>query len=70
MRAARRTPAETGPQRAAFDDKQRLLGLLREGLQAVGALPPRDAEAHLEEWTALVHRLDLTQIVPQLGYTL
>lgn len=61
MRATRRTPPETGPQRAAFDDKQRLLGLLREGLRAVGALPPHAEEAHLEEWTLLVQRLDLTR---------
>jgi tRNA/rRNA methyltransferase len=61
LRATRRTPAATGPQRAAYDEKQRLLGLLREGLEAVGALPPHDAQAHLEEWTALVHRLDLTR---------
>jgi TrmH family RNA methyltransferase len=61
MRASRRSPAETGPQRAPFDDKQRLLGLLRDGLQAVGALPPHDADAHLAEWSALVHRLDLTR---------
>jgi TrmH family RNA methyltransferase len=61
LRATRRTPAATGPQRAAHDEKQRLLGLLRDGLEAVGALPPHDAEAHLEEWTALVHRLDLTR---------
>jgi tRNA/rRNA methyltransferase len=61
LRAARRTPAETGPQRAGFEDKQRLLALLRDGLRAVGALPPHDAEAHLEEWTALVQRLDLTR---------
>jgi TrmH family RNA methyltransferase len=61
LRAVRRTPPATGPQWAAFDDKQRLLGLLRDGLQAVGALPPHGAEAHFEEWTALVQRLDLTR---------
>ena len=61
LRASRRTPAGTGPQRASVDDKARLLVLLREGLGAVRAVPPHDAEPHLEEWTALVHRLDLTR---------
>jgi len=61
LRAARLTPAGTGPQRASWDEKQRLLDLLRAGLRAVGALPPRDAGAQLEEWTALVQRLDLTR---------
>jgi TrmH family RNA methyltransferase len=61
LRASRHTPPGTGPQRAGFEEKQRLLGLLGEGLQAVGALPPHDAAAHLEEWTALVQRLDLTR---------
>lgn len=37
-----------------------MLGLLSQGLAAVRALPP-DPAAQLEEWTALVHRLDLTR---------
>lgn len=61
FRAVRRPPAATGPQRATWDDKARLLALMREGLLAVGALPPRQAEPHMEEWTALVQRLDLTR---------
>jgi TrmH family RNA methyltransferase len=61
MRAARRTPAALGPQRASWDDKQHLLALLADGLRALHALPPRDATAQLEEWTALVQRLDLTR---------
>ncbi len=61
LRATRRIPAATGPQRASVDEKARLLLLLREGLRAVRAVPPRGAEPHLEEWTALVHRLDLTR---------
>jgi TrmH family RNA methyltransferase len=61
MRARRRTPAATGPHPAGWDEKARLLELLREGLRGVGALPPHDPEAHWEEWTALVQRLDLTR---------
>lgn len=61
QRARRRTPAATGPQRASWDDKERLLALWREGLRALSALPPHDATAQLEEWTAVIHRLDLTR---------
>jgi TrmH family RNA methyltransferase len=61
MRAARRTPPALGPQRASWDEKQHLLGLLADGLRALHALPPHDATAQLEEWTAMVHRLDLTR---------
>lgn len=61
MRARRTTPATTGPQRAGWEEKARLLALLREGLAGVGALPPHDPDSHWEEWTALVQRLDLTR---------
>ena len=37
------------------------LCLLAGGLRALHALPPRDATAQLEEWTAMVQRLDLTR---------
>lgn len=58
---AREQPAvATGPLRAAWDEKQRVMDLLAQGLLAVHALPP-DPRAQLEEWTALLHRLDLTR---------
>jgi tRNA/rRNA methyltransferase/tRNA (cytidine32/uridine32-2'-O)-methyltransferase len=61
FRARHPPPPATGPLRATWDEKARLLALLREGLRAVGAMPPGAPDAHLEEWTALVQRLDLTR---------
>jgi tRNA/rRNA methyltransferase len=52
----RRGPA---PRRATHDEKERLLGLLRDGLLALGALPRASAERHFRDWQALVQRADL-----------
>jgi len=59
-RAAATPAAATGPERATWDEKQRVMELLAQGLRAVRALPP-DPRAQLEEWTALLQRLDLTR---------
>jgi len=59
-RAQEEPAAATGPERAAWDEKQRVMDLLARGLLAVHALPP-DPRAQLEEWTALLQRLDLTR---------
>jgi tRNA/rRNA methyltransferase len=61
FRARRTPPAETGPQRATWDEKAGLLALLRAGLPEVGALPPDRPETVFEEWTRLIQRLDLTR---------
>jgi tRNA/rRNA methyltransferase len=52
--------APPGPRLATHGEKEQLLELLEPGLRAVGAVPPRNAEAHLRDWTALVHRAPLT----------
>lgn len=53
-------PARGLPRRATHGEKQRLLALLREGLQAVGALTGARAEAYFREWTSLVQRTDMS----------
>jgi TrmH family RNA methyltransferase len=50
----------SGPRRATHAEKESLLGLLRDGLQALQALPEGDAESYFREWRALVQRADLT----------
>jgi TrmH family RNA methyltransferase len=60
FRAREQPAAATGPERAPWDEKQRVMELLAQGLLSVHALPP-DPRAQLEEWTALLHRLDLTR---------
>ena len=57
-RAGAATPP--GPRLATHEEKAQLLELLQTGLRAVGAVPPRNAGAHLRDWTALVHRAPLT----------
>jgi TrmH family RNA methyltransferase len=57
-RAGRRPPAQA--RRASAAEKEALLGLWREGLQAIEALSPRDAESDFEAWRTLIHRADLT----------
>jgi tRNA/rRNA methyltransferase len=52
--------APPGPRLATHAEKEQLLELLEAGLRAVGAVPPRNAEAHLRDWTALIHRAPLT----------
>jgi TrmH family RNA methyltransferase len=52
--------AGAGPRRATHDEKERLLGLLREGLLAVRALPEANTDGYFEDWRALVQRAELT----------
>jgi tRNA/rRNA methyltransferase len=53
-------PREPAGPRVPHDEKERLLGLLREGLRAVRALPAVNTEGYCREWRALVQRTDLT----------
>ena len=50
----------TTARRATHDEKQRLLELLRAGLEAIHALPPANAERCFADWRALVQRAELT----------
>ena len=45
---------------ATHDARQEALGLLREGLRAIGALPVQDETRRMNAWAGLVHRADLT----------
>jgi TrmH family RNA methyltransferase len=56
---ARRRPV-TAPRRATHDEKERLLGLLRDGLRSLHALPADNTDGFFQEWRALFQRLDLT----------
>jgi len=58
LRAGRR--AGTPPRRASHDQKERLLELLRDGLRAIRALPPRSEASSLTAWRSLVQRAELT----------
>jgi TrmH family RNA methyltransferase len=58
LRALSRAPA--GPRRARHEDKEEMLQLLREGLLAIGALRPRNADGYFLGWRALFARADLT----------
>ena len=60
MHRAVRRHSGSLPRRATHDEKQRLLGLLRDGLRAIDALPPRSETSSLAAWRALVQRTDLT----------
>jgi TrmH family RNA methyltransferase len=51
---------EPATRRATHDEKERVLGLLRDGLGAIHALPAVKAERYFREWRALVQRTDLT----------
>lgn len=51
---------ETAPRRATHHEKERLLGLLRDGLRSLHALPKDDSDGVFDEWRALFQRLDLT----------
>jgi len=53
--------ASTGSHLATHDEKQRLLGLLREGLRHIEALPAKNTESYFGEWQALFQRIDLTR---------
>jgi tRNA/rRNA methyltransferase len=56
---AGKSPAK-GDRRATHGEKQKMLGLLREGLCALGALPPANPEGYFREWAALFQRADLS----------
>ncbi len=60
FRAERRPPPPSPTPRASGGEKEALLGLLREGLLAIGALAPSGGESRLREWRAFVQRADLT----------
>jgi tRNA/rRNA methyltransferase len=51
---------EAALRRASHGEKERMLGLLREGLLASGALPSRNTDGFFQEWRALFTRADLT----------
>lgn len=59
-RALRPRPPDTA-RRATHDEKQRLIGLLRAGLEGIRALPPNNAELSFDDWRELVQRSDLTR---------
>jgi tRNA/rRNA methyltransferase len=58
-RAGRRGQDEP-PRRATHAEKEHLLGLLRQGLEAIRALPPANAERCFADWRALVQRAEWT----------
>jgi len=58
FRASRRATGEARA-RATHDQKEQLLGLLREGLVAIEALPRVGTEGYFADWRALVQRADL-----------
>jgi tRNA/rRNA methyltransferase len=57
FRAAARPAA--GAARSRHGDREEMLALLREGLLAVGALPPANTDGFFAEWRALFQRADL-----------
>ncbi|HXK12766.1 MAG TPA: RNA methyltransferase [Vicinamibacteria bacterium] len=59
FRASRRAPEAPRP-RATHDEKERLLGLLREGLLAIEALPRVRTDGAFADWRSLVQRCELT----------
>jgi tRNA/rRNA methyltransferase len=58
FRAGRRPVA--GSRRATHAEKESMLGLLRDGLLARGALPRANTDGYFLEWRALFERADLT----------
>ena len=58
FRAGRRPVA--GTRRASHEEKERLLGLLRDGLRAIEAIPAENSDGYFDEWRALFQRADLT----------
>jgi len=56
---ARRPRGDEAPRRATHQEKERLLGLLQDGLRAIQALPAGNAEACFQDWRALVQRCEL-----------
>ncbi len=60
LRATRRPPAAAPGARATHDEKERVLGLLREGLLSIEALPRANTDGYFSDWRSLVQRSDLT----------
>ncbi len=58
FRASRRPVA--GARRATHEEREHMLGLLREGLTALEALPRVNSDGYFAEWRALFLRADLT----------
>jgi tRNA C32,U32 (ribose-2'-O)-methylase TrmJ len=54
-----RPETRASPRRASHAEKQRLLLLLRDGLDTIGALPEAAAEHKFRAWQRLVRRADL-----------
>jgi len=48
------------PRRATHDDRERMLGLLLEGLRAIEAIPEKNTAGYFREWRVLFQRTDLT----------
>ena len=64
LRAGSRPPVAPG--RASHEEKQAMIGLLREGLLSVGALPDRNTDGYFLQWQTLFSRADLTPKEVQL----
>jgi TrmH family RNA methyltransferase len=56
---ARQKP-DPAPRRAAYEEKARMLDLLRTGLRHIEALPARNTAGYFREWEALFLRADLS----------
>ena len=60
LRALHPRPQDSA-RRATHDEKQRLIGLLRAGLEGIRALPPNNADLCFDDWRELVQRSELTR---------
>ena len=58
FRPSERPPTRRG--RATHDGREAMLALLRQGLLAIGALPPINTDSFFGEWRSLFQRADLT----------
>ena len=58
FRPSEAPPARRG--RATHEGREAMLALLREGLLAIGALPPVNTDGFFGEWRALFQRAELT----------
>jgi TrmH family RNA methyltransferase len=52
-------PAAARPARSTHGEREEMLALLREGLLAVGALPPANTDGFFAEWRAMFQSADL-----------
>ncbi len=59
LRGTRRAAGSPGA-RATHDEKERVLGLLRQGLLSIGALPEANTDGYFSDWRSLLQRSDLT----------